>query len=140
MINFKKTAVVLAILCSPFILVACKPNQTLQSTNTQSTENSSSQEQSSSNAVLGGTVNYTDNGFSPSEIKVKVGQRVDFKNSSSKAVQVNSDPHPTHTSFPILNINIISVSETKSVAFDKAGTYKYHNHLNASERGTIVVE
>lgn len=137
MINFKKAAIIGALLATPFILAACKPGQS-QSTNINSvSENSST---SNSDAKVGGTIEYSDSGFSPAEVKVKVGEKVEFKNNSSKTVQVNSDPHPIHTSFPVLNINIIAVGETKSIVFDKAGTYKYHNHLNASERGTIVVE
>lgn len=138
MINTKKIVILAAIIAVPLILSACKTTQSTQ-VNTQSSETTENN-QDASNAELGATVIYSDSGFTPSEVTVKVGQKVDVTNNSSGVVQFNSDPHPTHTTFPILNINNISPGETKSIVFDKAGTYKYHNHLNASERGTIVVE
>jgi len=138
MINLKKAAIVGAVLFSPFILAACKTNQTT-GVNNQSTETTTS-EQNTSNAALGTTIDYTDKGFSPAELRVKAGEKVEFKNSSSKTVQVNSNPHPTHTLFAELNIGAIAAGQTKSVTFTKAGTYSYHNHLNASQGGTIVVE
>lgn len=138
MIDFRKATIYGAIILSPFLLAACKTGQSTN-INTQSNGTTGVQQQQTSDAELGATIEYSDNGFSPEEVKVKVGQRVDYKNSSSKAVQVNSDPHPVHTTFPILNLNFVAQGETKSIVFDKAGTYKYHNHLNASERGTIVV-
>ena len=137
MADLRKIATVGVIILLPFALSACKNYQTVGgATNT----NNQSQTTGDQTAQVGGTVNYTDSGFSPGEVKVKVGEKVEFKNTSSKTVQVNSDPHPTHTSFPELNIGMIASGETKSATFTKAGTYTYHNHLNVSERGTVVVQ
>ena len=90
--------------------------------------------------VSGNVITYTDGGFSPSQIKVKVGETVTFKNDSKTTIQVNSASHPVHTSFPELNIGAIAPGESKSVKLTTAGTKKYHNHLSPAQSGTIVVE
>ena len=135
MLDLRKVAIAGVIFLVPLTLAACKNLYQSQGTSSESQTTTTSE-----GAQVGGTINYADNGFSPAEVKIKVGQKVEFKNTSSKTVQVNSAPHPTHTSFPELNINTIAIGETKSATFTKTGTYKYHNHLNASEFGTIVVE
>lgn len=85
-------------------------------------------------------ISYSNNGFSPNPATVKVSQAIEFKNDSGTDVQVNSANHPTHLLFPELNIGVIAPGESKSVTLTKPGTYKYHNHLNASQTGTIIVE
>lgn len=131
----KKIFIAGAIISSALILAGCKAY------NTQSTDQNNQQQTAASQApVSGNEISYSSSGFSPSELKVKVGDTVTFKNDSEQVVQVNSAPHPAHTSFPELNIGAIAKGESKSVTFTTAGTKKYHNHLNASENGTIVVE
>jgi len=51
-----------------------------------------------------------------------------------------SDPHPVHTDYPPLNLGTFFDGASLSLKFPTAGTYVYHNHLNPSERGTIVVK
>ena len=86
------------------------------------------------NVILG------DLGFVPQDITVKVGTTMVWINKSGKAATVNSDDHPTHKLYPFLNLGEFSSSSSLQVVFDKAGTYSYHNHLNASETGTVTVE
>lgn len=86
------------------------------------------------------TVTLTATGFNPDTLTVKVGTTVTWVNKSGEEATVNSDPHPTHTLWPFLNLGSFSDGGSLNVTFDKAGTYTYHNHLNPSERGTIVVE
>lgn len=86
------------------------------------------------------TVTLTTNGFSPTSLTIKVGQTVTWVNKSGEAATVNSDPHPVHTAYTPLNLGNFPDGGTLSLTFDKPGTYGYHNHLNPSERGTIVVE
>lgn len=82
----------------------------------------------------------TKSNFEPQTLKIKVGTKVTFVNNSGSTISINSDPHPTHTLFPFLNIGIINDAASASVTFDKAGTFTYHNHLNPSETGTVIVE
>lgn len=78
--------------------------------------------------------------FMPAEVKAKAGQKILFKNTSSETVQVNSDPHPQHTLYPDLNVDVVLPNSNKGLTLGTAGTYKYHNHINASQGGVIVVE
>lgn len=136
MINFKKASLIGAIAASVFVLAACNSDKTTTTTSNPSTSATSSATDEANAAV----VTYSDSGFSPASVNAKVGQKVVFKNTSSSAIQVNSAPHPAHTLYPELNIGAIAAGSTGSTSFAKAGTYKYHNHLNASQNGTIVVE
>lgn len=86
------------------------------------------------------TVTLTATGFNPDILTVKVGMTVTWINKSGEEAAIDSDPHPIHTSYPPLNLGTVADGASVSLTFDKAGTYHYHNHLNPSERGTIVVE
>lgn len=94
-------------------------------------------------------VAYTDTGYLPSVIKVKVGEAVTFKNESSQPMWTASAMHPTHIVYPTTGGCIgstfdackgVQPGESWSFKFDIAGSWKYHNHLNPSHFGTVVVE
>lgn len=82
----------------------------------------------------------TAEGFSPNTITINTGDRVVWKNESGTAVTVHSDSHPTHLLWPFLNLGSFDDGSTVSVAFDKLGTYTYHNHFNSSQKGTVIVK
>lgn len=95
------------------------------------------------------TVTYTDAGYSPTTLQVKVGETVTFKNQSSRSMWTASGKHPTHLLYPTTGGCIgstfdacagIQPSNDWSFRFDILGTWKYHNHLNPSDTGTIIVE
>ncbi|KKU76346.1 MAG: Plastocyanin [Candidatus Giovannonibacteria bacterium GW2011_GWB1_47_6b] len=97
----------------------------------------------------GKTVIYTDAGFSPSTVTIKRGETVIFKNNSSEAMWVASAMHPTHDLYPIKGGCVNSAFDqceeaapggSWSFKFDVAGIWKYHNHLNLSKFGSVVVE
>lgn len=79
-------------------------------------------------------------GFSPKSITIKAGESITWTNNDSSNHTVNSAPHPAHTDYPLLNLGVIKNGESKSLAFPKAGTYKYHDHLNPSLFGSVTVE
>lgn len=85
-------------------------------------------------------VSITASGFSPKEITIKVGESVSWENTDSANHTVNSAPHPTHTVYPPLNLGVIKPGEQKALSFPKAGTYKYHDHLNPSLTGSVTVQ
>lgn len=85
------------------------------------------------------TITYTSNGFSPANLTIKAGTMVIWINNSD-SLSVQSNPHPVHTDYPPLNIGAIANGQSKSLVFDKPGTYGYHNHLNPSNQGKIIVE
>ncbi|MBI2596335.1 cupredoxin domain-containing protein [Candidatus Daviesbacteria bacterium] len=87
------------------------------------------------------TVAITADGFSSKEVRIKAGGTVTWVNNDPDSHQVNSDPHPTHTAYPPLNtISLLKLGEKKSLMFPDQGTYKYHDHLNPSLSGSVVVE
>ena len=94
-------------------------------------------------------ITYTSGGFSPSVINVKKGEEVTFLNESGGAMWPASAIHPTHTLYPTQGGCVgstfdacqgIEPGEAWSFKFDIAGSFKYHNHLNPSQTGTVVVE
>lgn len=86
------------------------------------------------------TVTLTANGFSPATITVKKGDTVTFTNKSGADAQINSDPHPIHNLYPFLNLGRITDGQSLSVVIPQKGTFTYHNHLDPSERGTIIAQ
>ena len=86
------------------------------------------------------TVILTSTGFSPKTVTIKAGDKVVWNNESGKDATVDSTPHPVHTSYPPLNLGGFSDGETLELVFEDTGTYSYHNHLNASQTGSVTVE
>jgi len=119
------------------------PTNNSSQTTTTNTQNPTS-EPGKSVAVEEATITYTSSGFSPSKITVKSGGKITWVNSSDREVAVGANPHPLHTgnrevSGGEFTLNL-KPGEQKTVTVEKVGTFGYHNHLNASEDGTIVVE
>lgn len=82
----------------------------------------------------------TPSGFEPKNLTIKAGTKVVWTNKSGKLSTVNSDNHPTHLLNSFLNLGTFKDGESLEVVFDKPGTYGYHDHLDASRVGTVVVE
>ena len=80
------------------------------------------------------------NGFSPQTLTIKKGETVVWINQSGENVTVNSDPHPTHNLHRFLNKGEFSSGSSVQVTFEETGTLSYHNHLNPSQKGTVVVK
>lgn len=100
------------------------------------------------------TVAYTDQGFSPKEITVALGTTVNFVNQSSKGMWVASAKHPDHTVYSGTSLNqhcpdtanasfdectAVVSGNSFSFTFNKEGTWKYHNHVDATQFGTVIV-
>ena len=85
-------------------------------------------------------VTLTTSGFSPKTVTINAGDKVVFENQSGKTATVDSAPHPIHTAYPKLNLGNFEDGETHELVFPDPGTYNYHNHLNASQTGSVVVE
>ena len=86
------------------------------------------------------TIAYTSSGFSPGSVTVKKGSKVTFQNNSSGNFQPASAPHPAHTDYAGFDPKkAISAGQTWTFTFDKVGTWKYHDHLNPTRFGTVIV-
>lgn len=80
------------------------------------------------------------NGFAPTDFTIKVGTTVTFMNVDAVDHQVQSNPHPAHNLFPLLNLGLLRPNDKKSVEFKNAGVYTYHDHLNPKLTGSINVK
>ncbi|PIR53184.1 hypothetical protein COU76_02405 [Candidatus Peregrinibacteria bacterium CG10_big_fil_rev_8_21_14_0_10_49_10] len=86
-------------------------------------------------------VTYTTAGFSPTILRMKKGEYVEFRNESNGMLWIASDPHPYHTNLPSFDsLKAYKQGESYVYTFTKIGTWGFHNHLNPSHKGTIVVE
>lgn len=85
-------------------------------------------------------VELTSSGFSPKDITIDKGTKVVWTNNSGQAATVNSAPHPVHTSYPPLNLGSFNDGQSVELVFDETGTYKYHNHFNSGQTGSVTVK
>lgn len=83
-------------------------------------------------------VTYSENGFSPASVTVKVGEKVKFVNQGSGGMWVASAMHPTHQLYP--EFDQLSTGNEYTFEFKKAGSWNYHNHVNPSHFGKVIVE
>ena|SRR3989338_8944018 len=86
------------------------------------------------------TISVTDTGFEPQTVTIKAGTEVVWINNTSATTNVSSAKHPTHLEYPPLNLANFEPGESVSLVFTEPGTYKYHDHLNPTKFGTVVVE
>lgn len=85
-------------------------------------------------------ITYTDTGFAPSPVTVKKGATVTFVNESSRGMWVASAMHPTHQLLPGFDqLKTVGKSGTYEYVFTKVGTWKYHNHVNPADTGSVAV-
>lgn len=97
-------------------------------------------------ATAGATITIGGNSaVTPSQVTVAVGQSVTFVNSDSRSHDMESDPHPAHTSCPsIANVGLLQPGQSKTTfGFANSGSCGYHDHNdsgNTSLMGRIVVQ
>ncbi|OGC84885.1 hypothetical protein A3F55_00170 [Candidatus Adlerbacteria bacterium RIFCSPHIGHO2_12_FULL_53_18] len=104
-------------------------------------------------APMNASVAYSSTGFSPSTVTVKVGGTVTWSAQGGSQMWVASAQHPTHTAYDGTTLQEHCGTGAASGAFDqcasgtsysftfnKAGTWRYHNHSNSSHFGTVIVE
>lgn len=98
---------------------------------------------------------YTDSGYTPSLMTIKKGETVIWKNESGNSMWTASAVHPTHKVYPGTDITVcgtqtllpmfdacgkIMSGQSWSFLFNNVGTWGYHNHLDSSKFGKVVVE
>jgi Raf kinase inhibitor-like YbhB/YbcL family protein len=95
------------------------------------------------------TVEITSAGFSPNSVTVKTGEKVKFLNKDTEVHWPASNPHPVHTAYPqgggcissaFDACKALAQNEEWEFTFTQAGTWAYHDHLNAGVTGTVIVE
>ena len=94
-------------------------------------------------------ITYTDAGYSPSALEIKMGETVTFKNESQQSMWPASAMHPTHQEYPTTGGCLgsafdacmgVQPGDTWSFKFDIAGNWKYHDHLIPKNFGAVTVK
>ena len=114
-------------------------NANTGTTNTASSNTNSANTNTTSNQ----SVIVTASGFSPKTVTIGVGQSVTWMNSDNRPHYVAPDDHPSHQAYSGIwddnGAGNISSEELYTFQFNTAGTYTYHDYLNSSLTGTVVV-
>lgn len=85
------------------------------------------------------TIAFTDSGFSPATTTVKKGAVITVVNNSTVDVQFSSADHPTHQLRPELNMERLQPGKSGTFTVTEVGTWGFHDHLDATKTGKIVV-
>ena len=92
----------------------------------------------------GSTITITATGVSPRELVVARGTLVTFVNNDGVGHDMNSDPHPQHTSCTDMNVGFVATGQNRQTdVLNIARTCGYHDHnqpSNVSLQGTIRIE
>ena len=93
----------------------------------------------------GATITLTSSGVSPRNVTIVRGAQVTFVNSNTRAHEIRSDPHPTHTDCPEINqVAVIQPGNNRQTGnLATARTCGFHDHGdpdNSSFRGTITIQ
>lgn len=86
-------------------------------------------------------ITYSDDGYSPSSINIKIGEIITFINQSQDPMWPASDVHPIHSIYPEFDPKkSFGSGEEYRFKFEKAGTWQYHDHLRPAKKGTVTVK
>ncbi|MAZ67731.1 hypothetical protein CL652_03105 [bacterium] len=86
-------------------------------------------------------VTYTNEGFVPREVTISAGETVVFVNKSSRPMWVASNLHPAHTILPTFDqFSSTATGGSYRYTFDQVGEWTYHDHVNASQMGVVIVQ
>ena len=89
------------------------------------------------------TINITAAGVSQQQVRIEVGQQVQFSNNASRNVEIQSDPHNVHDLCPPLNVGTMTPGQSRMTnTFTVRGTCTYNDHTNAEDgrfRGAILI-
>ena len=78
--------------------------------------------------------------FDPKRIEIEMGQAVRFVNESNDNLWPASNLEPTHEIHPQFDAGApVLPGGAWELAFEKAGFWRYHNHLDPSQSGLVVV-
>lgn len=80
---------------------------------------------------------YSTGVFSPTNLRIHVGDTVKFQNDSGQPIHVSPDEPNSPVGFD--SIGDIPPGSSFAYTFGKQGVFGYHNNLNKNERGTVIV-
>ena len=86
------------------------------------------------------SIELRENGFTPSEVTISLGETVTFTNKTDKPFWPASDLHPTHGIYPDFDPGEpVQAGQSWSFKFTKSGTWNFHDHLNPLYIGVVTV-
>lgn len=86
------------------------------------------------------SVFYSGGVFSPTNLRIRVGDTVKFVNNTLLPIGVATDPHPEHNNLlGFESSDDISSEELFSYTFSNLGIFPYHNEKNPNEIGSVIV-
>ena len=97
-------------------------------------------------------ISYTENGYEPREVTVRVGQTVRFMNDhESRETWPASAVHPTHSLYPEkTSVDCLGSAfdacrglkpgEHWDFTFNSAGEWRFHDHVRPSKTGVVLVQ
>lgn len=86
------------------------------------------------------TVSLGKDGYQPNLLRIRKGDYVKFSTTLNSDYWPASDPHPTHSLYPEFDPkHILKNYDVWTFRFGRAGTWAYHDHIDPSARGTVIV-
>lgn len=115
----------------------------LNSQNSATDGSTSPNAQPNLNAVeekdVASVITYTGKGFEPNYTTVDVHNQIRIRNRSIRVLQFVSDPYIEQSDNQELNAGIINPGESKTIYLSQPGRWGYHNALDPSETGLLIV-
>lgn len=139
----KSGKIIIAILIVAIIALAAvmlnkdKPSESSSTATNKSSQQKSEQSDSTDVAAL---ITFDGKDFKLSTDRVMSGEKVKIVNNSQTDLEFDSDPHPVHTDNKELNVDLVAPGDSKTFTLTKKGKWGFHNHLKASQTGSITVE
>ncbi|MDO8572222.1 MAG: hypothetical protein Q7S11_00460 [bacterium] len=124
------------------------------SVETQMTAGTNTSAPTTSSASMSATVKFTSSGFSPGTVTIVKGGTVTWVDESGSSMWIASAMHPAHLLYDNTSkdehcapgytgptpLDQCLSGANYSFTFNKIGTWKYHNHANESQFGTVIVQ
>ena len=86
-------------------------------------------------------VGYLDGAFDPDTVTISVGDTVQWVNEVDELIWAASDLHPTHQEYTGFDSRRpIALGGAWSFTFEEPGIWSYHNHVDSSITGVVIVE
>ncbi|MEK7507123.1 MAG: hypothetical protein AAB585_01080 [Patescibacteria group bacterium] len=83
------------------------------------------------------TVFYNPGVFSPTNLRIHIGDAVKFQNDGDQPIHISPDEPNNPIGFD--SIGDVPPRSSFAYTFSKQGVFGYYNSLNKSERGTVIV-
>ncbi|PIT91022.1 hypothetical protein COU17_02505 [Candidatus Kaiserbacteria bacterium CG10_big_fil_rev_8_21_14_0_10_49_17] len=122
----------------------------MDDTMSTTTDSAMMDEEPMGDPIFHALISYTNDGFDPAEVTIKKGETVRFVNNSDRDTWPASAIHPTHSIYPEKTdadclgsafdaCRPLKAGEFWEFTFNEAGEWGFHDHLQASDRGKVIV-